>query len=332
MYGHHVIADLEDSMKRIPKYPNYRKHMELTVAAIKDAHHFHCGDLSFIYDVARSFRKDDRIMMFDGELAKDVNLPYEVCWFDINDDMSTTRLGMDIEETKITKQSKGTAILNGFVLKRGILVVEVGKGLLKITILSKMLGVEKWIPEPIQALVSVGRNFVEVLNDPTISDYHKDFIQSKELPENPDETYILFYYVSDKELHTMTTPEMQDYQIESLQTNILYLNIFLMLLNTQNIVTEVIEAPDKLNKKRRKKGKPPIFSYKILKIDLPNQYKKYEKKPHQGGENRIHFCRGHFKTYTDEKPLFGRVTGRFWIPRHVRGNKKKGVIQKEYTV
>lgn len=30
--------------------------------------------------------------------------------------------------------------------------------------------------------------------------------------------------------------------------------------------------------------------------------------------------------------LFGRFTGRFWFPPHVRGNKKKGIIEKDYAI
>ncbi len=56
----------------------------------------------------------------------------------------------------------------------------------------------------------------------------------------------------------------------------------------------------------------------------------------QSGESEIkralHICRGHFATYTDDKPLFGKYSGTFWKPMHVKGSKKAGVVVKDYKV
>jgi len=38
------------------------------------------------------------------------------------------------------------------------------------------------------------------------------------------------------------------------------------------------------------------------------------------------------KTYTTEKPLFGKYVGNVWCPPHARGNKKMGVIKKDYKI
>lgn len=46
----------------------------------------------------------------------------------------------------------------------------------------------------------------------------------------------------------------------------------------------------------------------------------------------FHLCRGHFASYTAEKPLFGRLVGKFWIPAHMRGKKDRGEIIKDYSV
>ena len=46
---------------------------------------------------------------------------------------------------------------------------------------------------------------------------------------------------------------------------------------------------------------------------------------------RLHICRGHFATYTEERPLFGRYAGRFWVPAHVRGLAEAGIVHKGYT-
>ena len=47
---------------------------------------------------------------------------------------------------------------------------------------------------------------------------------------------------------------------------------------------------------------------------------------------RRHLCRGHFKAYTLERPLFGRYSGRFWWSPHVRGNEAQGVVLKDYEL
>ncbi len=45
----------------------------------------------------------------------------------------------------------------------------------------------------------------------------------------------------------------------------------------------------------------------------------------------LHLCRGHFKSY-DDRPLFGRVKGRFWWSAHARGSISQGAVFKGYEV
>jgi hypothetical protein len=49
-------------------------------------------------------------------------------------------------------------------------------------------------------------------------------------------------------------------------------------------------------------------------------------------DKRYHICRGHFATYTEERKLFGKYVGRYWIPSHARGNIENGSIEKDYVV
>jgi len=46
----------------------------------------------------------------------------------------------------------------------------------------------------------------------------------------------------------------------------------------------------------------------------------------------LHLCRGHLRTYTSERPLFGRHVGTFWVKAHPRGNRSAGVLDKDYRV
>lgn len=82
-----------------------------------------------------------------------------------------------------------------------------------------------------------------------------------------------------------------------------------------------------------RRQKVPSVIYKTLKI--PGITKRYaDGGGHSGAEMRSHICRGHFATYTADKPLFGRPdgVGKFWHPAHVRGNAKHGAVVKDYEV
>jgi hypothetical protein len=105
----------------------------------------------------------------------------------------------------------------------------------------------------------------------------------------------------------------------------------LSILNCKNITTIDNPPPAKLNKKRLKKRKQELFSYKTL-IIRPTGNKQGIQQAQGLWNNRVHICRGHFKTYTEERPLFGRLTGRYWWQPHARGDKDVGVIQKDYKV
>ena len=46
----------------------------------------------------------------------------------------------------------------------------------------------------------------------------------------------------------------------------------------------------------------------------------------------LHICRGHFKTFTDIAPLFGKLRGTYWWADHIRGDQQDGRIEKDYRV
>jgi hypothetical protein len=48
----------------------------------------------------------------------------------------------------------------------------------------------------------------------------------------------------------------------------------------------------------------------------------------------LHIVRGHFHTYTPERPLFGKpdLYGQFWIPQHARGAADSGTINADYEI
>jgi hypothetical protein len=93
---------------------------------------------------------------------------------------------------------------------------------------------------------------------------------------------------------------------------------FLSVLNCVNVRTEIVEPGARLNKKRALGGKPPIYSYKVLVLRQGKQHMNL------GGTHEsppIHLRRGHIKR---------RKTGNFWWQPCVVGDRKKGVVMKDY--
>lgn len=91
-------------------------------------------------------------------------------------------------------------------------------------------------------------------------------------------------------------------------------------------------APKLAKSFEKKHGRPPVI-FKTLEIDPMREVLRREGQAETTGLKRaLHICRGHFSTYTPERPLFGKIAGQFWVPAHVRGRSSEGVVSKEYAV
>ena len=109
-------------------------------------------------------------------------------------------------------------------------------------------------------------------------------------------------------------------QKQSMLKSLDFVARFLAVLNCSNVEVSEIEGPEKLNKKRRKKGNVPIYSYKTLVLKTRNQRLAAGNGTHDSP--RVHLRRGHIKR---------RKTGDFWWQPCVVGDRKKGVVMKEYN-
>jgi len=119
------------------------------------------------------------------------------------------------------------------------------------------------------------------------------------------------------------------------QTDPLTFPIFLALsfINCRNTSLVDAEPPAKLNRRRMKRGKPPLVKYKVLEIEPMRQVLRKAGQQHGVEQLRaLHICRGHFAHYTNEAKLFGRHAGTFWRPSHVRGTAEAGEIVKDYEI
>lgn len=119
-----------------------------------------------------------------------------------------------------------------------------------------------------------------------------------------------------------------------LSLDIPFLAVFLSIINCKN-VQKTIQHVEVLKNKRKhgiiKKVKK-LYSYYILTIKNHAKYNAANSSDDILTHNRIHFCRGHFKNYTPEKPLLGKYTGLYWWEPHIRGKDTSGFVDKDYEV
>lgn len=108
------------------------------------------------------------------------------------------------------------------------------------------------------------------------------------------------------------------------------------LANCNNVRLEEQEAryenrQDRRNAERR--GDPPRHRFYTLAIDPMRKSTEGGSGPSTSkGVTSMHICRGHFSHYSEERPLFGKYSGTFWVPAHVRGISEVGVVGKDYRV
>ncbi|MBZ0293363.1 MAG: hypothetical protein K8L99_12420, partial [Anaerolineae bacterium] len=106
----------------------------------------------------------------------------------------------------------------------------------------------------------------------------------------------------------------------------------LQFLNCKNV--ELVDyEPSPRIKQLSEKHRVPLDTYKVLKVNTTRKvYPDREGDDSPSDPKRLHIVRGHFAHYTDEAPLFGKYTGTFWIPAHVRGDESVGMVVKDYEI
>ena len=168
----------------------------------------------------------------------------------------------------------------------------------------------------------------ERLFDFTITTFKTEFEYANYVPKTPIVAMAPFVAMpgireSDRSLisrHVAINTEFSQYIEKGSQcvntslVNEIIVYYFLKLLSCKNIITKDEYAGNPNKKKRISE-----LEYKTIHIQVPgNKYvyqdKEYESIPFHDREKfgMTGQKRGHFKTYTEEKPLFGRHTGTWW--------------------
>lgn len=124
----------------------------------------------------------------------------------------------------------------------------------------------------------------------------------------------------------ITMREVQSHSLVAMMT--------LRFMHVKNVVkTDVTERDGPAEKWLRRQRQPRI-RYHVLKID-PSACKNKSSISAESEESiAMAEClvRGNFATYTDDKPLFGKYSGTFWRPAHLRGDPDNGIVLKDYAI
>lgn len=132
-------------------------------------------------------------------------------------------------------------------------------------------------------------------------------------------------------------PILRDFPEEYRQNVIERINVCLAAMafaSCRNV--RLVDRPDTRTRQQRRdderKGRE-LVTFKVLEIGgIADVYDGPAAKSINPGKRSLHICRGHFSEYTEDKPLFGKYSGRFWIPAHTRGTMDKGRVIKDYRI
>jgi hypothetical protein len=150
-----------------------------------------------------------------------------------------------------------------------------------------------------------------------------------------DDGFILGWYMYGDDPHFDLMVKMADLQGTSFGSEWFHIAwLCFSFCHCKNVslvdVTEELQPEPKI---RRRLKLPEVRRYTLNiggHIDRPRRDFDH------GGASVMpfHLCRGHFATYTADKPMFGnpKLVGRYWHPPHTRGKKENGEVIKDYRV
>lgn len=103
------------------------------------------------------------------------------------------------------------------------------------------------------------------------------------------------------------------------------------LMSAKNIVQVQHVPPKKLQRRRSKRGQLPLFSWHELCVRQVG-HRAEKTIDGMGSPTAIHWVRGHFKTYTSDRPLFGKHVGQYWWQPHLAGRDEGRFVGKTYVL
>lgn len=305
MYAHQAIEDIKHWEEHMGTAARW--YLSGIRGMITRAIKFHAGDIDALCGV---FKKDAGLPLF---MESDyLRLPYPLIWIDSSfSNAPNVRCAWATNENPAATNTK-----------EAILVQKVTETVWYVAFLTYFSEAKRWCVSFTPSYIAVGGTTKD--NAITLSALFKE----KVVNEYEDGNIIPFYIRGVK-----YPPHTRDLIINEQRINLTLLQHTIKLLNCKNITTQNNAPDEALNRARRKRGRQELFTYKTLKLSLPADKQGKRPKGEPTGEHcRIHFCRGHFKEYTADAPLFGRITGLWWWQPHVRGRNRDGIVMKDYEV
>ena len=299
MYGHGLIENINEAYSK-----SKNKDFSEKIQTIKDSQHFYMGDLDGVLSITDKIFNNAELShtgFFTGDLGENTKAPFDkMCMYcDVKSFQEQTVLKYDGFDS-------GYSPVDNKISRAAYCIHSIDNSIY-LDMYSYLPYYKYWMCCPYTIVLT--------------------------MDDNNENTYLS---IKNRPGFGLDIPKPgRDASFDSvIHEKVWHLNAMLMLLNTKNITTIDNPPPAKLNKKRIKNGKQPLFTYKTLRLQLPAKKRKKGSGPVMPNDNttRLHLCRGHFKTYTEEKPLLGRFTGRYWWQPHARGDKTKGVVMKDYEV
>ena len=105
------------------------------------------------------------------------------------------------------------------------------------------------------------------------------------------------------------------------------------LMHCRNVSLRTVQPAQSVSRKAQRRRGHPLLRYQVLEISPMRRILDTEgAATTKGLGHALHICRGHFKTYTREAPLFGKHVGRYWWPDVARGTPARGAVTSDYRV
>jgi hypothetical protein len=122
------------------------------------------------------------------------------------------------------------------------------------------------------------------------------------------------------------------YLPEELSNELLTPLMALSLINCRNVKTaEKRSIKVRRSGAQKRRGEKP-FTIRYNTILLPGGGSEYDAKSGTHRATALHRVRGHFKTFTAERPLMGKHVGTYWWGWQLRGDPKRGIVISDYQI
>ena len=307
MYAYNTVRDLKQVTKKF-REGMYKEYMNHVIKEIPKCHQFNLDTGSYEAIKSMMGKNETRNLLFAGENAIDVNFPYDTFWLDF-------------------KSEEG--IIYGFLIET---ITE--NKIFSVIPCYNFPDDNKWIMGLSELTISIGKAFTEreqisILSkhNKMIKPYTELYLDREEIDNNGN--IFSFPLTTDDETREVKTVRHE-------MSKLKYLNMFLKISNCKNVSFENNHPTKKI--KRKGKTKTVIdkrkYTYKTLVYKLIGGKKKKKSGISENSETGrtmpFHFRKGCFKEYY-EKPLFGKIYGRFWVPNHYAGSLENGFSDKEYV-